>query len=98
MPAKDQISDNSDRTIESFSANAAFAASGSKYLDTTDATTYDFQGIQVLTDAVIADVSGFDSIHEGWANSDSMLQAVGYYPISGSSITLTSGTVLLIAK
>ena len=98
MSIHDHIDANAERTVESFVANAAFGATGTKYLDTPDATTYDFQGILVCTDTVVADVSGFDSIHTGWANADTLLASVGYYPISGSSITLTSGTIILIAK
>lgn len=98
MAVKTNIQNNSDRTIESFAANASFAASGSHYLDTTAAKTYDFQGILVTADATVSDVSGFDAIHTGWANDDVLLAAVGYYPISGTSITLSAGSVILIAK
>ena len=96
LTAAAEIQKSSTRTIESFIANASFAVRGSKRVDTTDATTYTYIGILVLTDTVVADVSGFDSKHEGWANADTLLASVGYYPISGTAITLTSGTILLI--
>ena len=96
MSVKTYIDENAERNIPSYIANASFAASGTAYVDTTAATTYTFMGILVLTDCVVADVSGFDAIHTGWANADTLYASAGYYPISGTSITLTSGTCLLI--
>lgn len=79
------------------------ASKGFKVVSGTSATPKNFYGFTVLSDAVIAAISAptqraventaYDSDYSGLAGPT--IPAGGYYPIRGSSITLTSGSVIL---
>ena len=82
--------------------NREHASKGYKFVANTSATAYDFYGFSVTSEAVISAVAAptvsaientqYDGDETGIA---SQTLPVGYYPIRGSSITLTSGTVIL---
>lgn len=84
------------------SFNREHASKGYKAVTGTSATPYAFYGFTVISEAVISAIvaptttspenTAYDSGHSGLA---SQTLPVGYYPIRGSSITLTSGKVIL---
>ena len=77
------------------------ASKGYKFVVNTSATPFDFYGFSVISEAVISAIvaptagnperSAYDGDEAGAAQT----LPVGYYPIRGSSITLTSGKVIL---
>jgi len=78
------------------------ASKGYKVVTGTSATPYAFYGFSVLADTVVAAVvapaagnpeGAYDQDTAGTAGL--AFPAGGYYPIRGSSITLTSGKVIL---
>ena len=70
MSVKDEITNNSERTIEAYEANAAFGTSGTQRITSADGTvTYNFSGFIVEVDAEISDVSGFDAACFLWATA-----------------------------
>lgn len=78
------------------------ASKGFKTVTNTSATAVNFYGFTVLSDAVIsAAVAPTAGNPEGAYSPDyagiytHTLPAGGYYPIRGSSITLTSGKIVL---
>lgn len=78
------------------------ASKGYNVVTTTDATAHNFYGLTVISEAVIttivAPTSGspdqlaYDGDEAGLAG---IALPPGYYPVRGSSITLTSGSVIL---
>lgn len=82
--------------------NREHASKGYKVVANTSATAYNFYGFSVTSEAVVATVvaptadsqerTAYDGDEAGIATQT---LPVGYYPIRGSSITLTSGTVIL---
>lgn len=82
--------------------NREHASKGYKVLTTTDATTFAFYGFTVISEATISSITAptvvgaentaYDGDEAGLAG-DAL--PAGYYPIRGSSITLTSGKVIL---
>ncbi len=78
------------------------ASKGYKVVKTTDETVHNFYGFTVYAEAVIAAIgvpldAGPDQIK--YTDDEAALAGetlpVGYYPIRGSEITLTSGKVIL---
>ena len=77
------------------------ATKGYKVVTGTSATPADFFGLTVIAEAVISALvaptnpgpegTSYDGDETGIATT----LPVGYYPIRGSSITLTSGSVIL---
>jgi len=82
--------------------NREHASKGYYVVDDTAATEKNFYGFSVITEAVIAAVvaptsgspegTSYDGNEAGLATET---LPVGYYPIRGSSITLTSGVLIL---
>lgn len=83
--------------------NKEHASKGYKVVpNTTAVTDTKFYGFQVISEAVISSLSApTDKGHEGdkYVSDHAALAGqtlpVGYYPIRGSAITLTSGKVIL---
>jgi len=77
------------------------ASKGYKVVTGTDATAYNFYGFTVIAEVVInAVVAPTAGNPEGAYDGDeaglvSLTLPVGYYPIRGSNIDLTSGKVIL---
>ena len=77
------------------------ATKGYKVVSNTTPTAKDFYGFTVISEAVISAVvaptnpgpegTSYDGDETGIATT----LPVGYYPVRGSSITLTSGAVIL---
>ena len=82
--------------------NREHSSKGYKVVANTSATPFDFYGFSVISEAVISSItaptaitperSAYDGDESGIA---SQTLPVGYYPIRGSAITLTSGKVIL---
>lgn len=70
---------------------------GTHYVSGTSAVNVNYAGFRVETDAVI-NTASFTAENSADGLFGVTLTAGTYYPISGSSITLTSGTVLLIKR
>lgn len=81
--------------------NREHGSKGYKVVANTSETVVDFYGFSVISEAIIsALVAPTEEGPEGTAyNGDEAGIAttlpVGYYPVRGSSITLTSGAVIL---
>lgn len=83
--------------------NKEHASKGYKVVpNTTAVTNTKFYGFQVIAEAVISSITDpTDKGHEGDKYTDdggtlaTQTLPVGYYPIRGSGITLTSGKVIL---
>jgi hypothetical protein len=77
------------------------AAKGYKVVTDTSANEFSFYGFTVIDEAVIATVvaptvSGLEGLaYDGDEEGIAQTLPVGYYPVRGSSITLTSGKVIL---
>lgn len=81
--------------------NREHSSKGYKVVANTSATPFAFYGFTVISEAVISAVvaptvdgaerTAYDGDEAGIATT----LPVGYYPIRGSSITLTSGKVIL---
>lgn len=80
------------------------ASRGYKVVTGTDATAYNFYGFTVIAEAVInAVVAPTAGNPEGAYDGDesglsALTLPVGYYPIRGSNMDLTSGKVILWAE
>lgn len=82
--------------------NREHSSKGYKVVSNTSATAFNFYGLSVVEEAVVSAVVApavdgqeriaYDGDESGMA---SLTLPVGYYPIRGSSITLTSGKVIL---
>lgn len=81
--------------------NREHGSKGYKVVANTSATAVDFYGFSVISEAVISALvaptgegpenTAYDGDEAGIATT----LPVGYYPVRGSSITLTSGAVML---
>lgn len=86
--------------------NRQYGTKGYKVVANTSATAHNFYGIQVLAEAVINTIvaptaaspegTAYDGDESGMASKT--LPAGAFYPLRGSSITLTSGTVILYTE
>lgn len=84
------------------SLNREQASKGYYVVDDTNATAKQFYGFTVTTEAVISaivaptgpgeELTSYDGDEAGLATET---LPIGYYPIRGSSITLTSGVLIL---
>mgnify|MGYP001321500347 CR=1 FL=1 len=82
--------------------NREHASKGYKVLTTTAPTTFAFYGFTVISGATISSITAptvagqentaYDGDEAGLAGN---ALPVGYYPVRGSAITLTSGKVIL---
>ena len=82
--------------------NREHSSKGYKVVANTTEATHQFYGFTVIAEAVISSItaptaitperSAYDGDESGIA---SQTLPVGYYPIRGSAITLTSGQVIL---
>jgi hypothetical protein len=82
--------------------NKEHASKGYKKVSGTSPVTFKFYGFNVISEAVIASITApTDKGQEGDAYDGdepgmvSETVPVGYYPIRGSAITLTSGKLIL---
>ena len=76
------------------------ASKGYKFVVNTSATPFDFYGFSVISEAVISAIvaptaGNPEGAYDGDEAGAAQTLPVGYYPIRGSSITLTSGKVIL---
>lgn len=85
--------------------NRYFGAKGYKVVTGTSPVTYNFYGFSVIAEAVTSaitapTVAGPENI--AYADDEGALAGntlpVGFYPIRGSAITLSSGKVILWAE
>lgn len=75
---------------------------GYKYLSGTTPTTYSFYGVQVITTAVIDEITHPANVGEGYAGDEAIegvsIPAGTILYIKGDAITMTSGTVVLYKR
>jgi hypothetical protein len=77
------------------------ATKGYKVVTGTSATPFTFYGFTVIAEAVVSAVVAptgpgpEGTIYDGDEAGIATTLPVGYYPVRGSSITLTSGAVIL---
>lgn len=77
------------------------ATKGYKVVSNTSATAFDFYGFTAIAETVISALVAPTSAgpegtaYDGDESGIATTLPVGYYPIRGSSITLTSGSVIL---
>jgi hypothetical protein len=77
------------------------ATKGYKVVSNTSATAFDFYGFTAIAETVISALVAPTSAgpegtaYDGDESGIATTLPVGYYPIRGSSITLTSGAVIL---
>jgi len=100
-PTKNHL-DSATPNPSKFTMNREQASKGYKAVTTTGATPFNFYGFTVIAEATIAtivaptagspDGTAYDGDEAGIAG-DAL--PTGYYPVRGSSITLTSGKVIL---
>ncbi len=75
-----------------------WANAGLEYVNDTSAHAVEFVGIHVVSNAVINTIVGSNVTGNTIAAASQTLPTGMFLPISGTSITLTSGKVLLVKK
>lgn len=75
-----------------------WANGGLEYVNDTAAHAVEFVGIHVVAAAVISAISGSNVTGNTIAAASQTLPAGMFLPIAGTSITLSSGKVLLVKK